>query len=65
MATLGVGQIYKQGKDSIQLRVESLKDIDKLMKFLDKYLLISQKRADYELFKQAFYLIYNKEHLSL
>jgi hypothetical protein len=64
MATLGVGQIYKQGKDSIQLRVESLKDIDKLIKFLDKYPLISQKRADYELFKQAFYLISNKEHLS-
>jgi len=43
MATLGVGQIYKQGKDSLQLRVESLKDIDKLIKFLDKYPLISQK----------------------
>jgi hypothetical protein len=43
MAALGVGQIYKQGKDSLQLRVESLKDIDKLIKFLDKYPLISQK----------------------
>jgi hypothetical protein len=31
---------------------------------LDKYPLITQKRADYELFKQAFELISRKEHLT-
>jgi hypothetical protein len=31
---------------------------------LDKYPLITQKRADYELFKQAFNLISHKEHLT-
>lgn len=30
----------------------------------DKYQLITQKRADFELFKQAFYIIKDKEHLT-
>jgi hypothetical protein len=36
----------------------------KVLDHFDKYPLITQKRADYELFVQAFNLIQNKEHLT-
>jgi hypothetical protein len=60
----GVGKITKQGKDSIQYRVLSIKDLGVIIDHFDKYPLTTQKRADYELFKQAFELIRNKEHLT-
>lgn len=50
----GVGNITKQGKDSIQYRVSSLKDLAVIIDHFDNYPLITQKRADYELLKQAF-----------
>jgi hypothetical protein len=65
VATLGVGKIYKQGKDCVQLRVESLKDINKLIQYIDENPLISKKRADFELLKQAVELINCGEHLTI
>ena len=62
--TLNVGKIYKHGKDSIQYRVSSLSNLQVVIKHLDKYPLITQKQADYFLFKEAVNLIINKEHLS-
>ena len=32
---------------------------------MDKYPLLTQKRADYELFKEAFELVSRKEHLTI
>jgi hypothetical protein len=64
IASLGVGQIYKHGKDSIQLRVSSVKDLQVIIDHFDKYPLITQKLADYLLFKRVFELMNRKEHLT-
>ena len=61
---LGVGQINKQGKKYIQLRVASIKELQAIINHFDKYPLITQKLKDYLLFKKAFYLISQKEHLT-
>ena len=45
-------------------RVSSINDLKVILNHFDKYLLITQKLADYELFKQAILLIQNKEHLT-
>ena len=63
--TLKTGNIYKQGVDSIQYRVSSLSNIQVLINHFDEYPLITKKQGDYLLFKEAVYLIINKEHLSL
>jgi len=61
---LGVGEIYTQGTTSIQYRVFSIKDLQLVIDHFDKYPLISQKFGDYSLFKQAYLLLINKEHLT-
>jgi hypothetical protein len=61
----GIGNITKHGKDSLQYRVTSHKDLLVLIDHFEKFPLMTQKRADYELFKQALYLVYRKEHLTL
>lgn len=62
--TLGVGKIYKHGKDSIQYRVSSLKNLKVILEHFHKYPLITQKHADYLVFKKSVALILNKEHLT-
>ena len=59
-----VGSITKHGGTSLQYTVKSLKDLNIIIDHFDKYPLISQKWADYELFKLAVSLIKNKEHLT-
>jgi hypothetical protein len=59
-----VGSIYRQGKDIIQFQVSSKKDIKVIIDHLDKYPLITQKLADYILFKQAFELVLRQEHVT-
>jgi len=61
---LGVGNVYKQGSQLLQFRVDSLKDLKVIINHFDKYPLITQKLADYNLFKQAIQLIEQKEHLT-
>ena len=61
---LGVGKIYKSGKNMLQYKIQSLNEIEVILNHFDKYPLISQKRADYELFKKAFNLVLSKEHLT-
>lgn len=62
--TLKTGKIYKHGVDSMQYRVSSLKNLKIITDHFDSYPLITQKRTDYLLFKQAIAIINNKEHLS-
>ena len=66
-STLGVGKIYrsKTRPDSVELQVSSFKDMSALIKFFDNYPLITQKWADYLLFKQAYELILSKQHLTI
>ncbi|MGI9825454.1 LAGLIDADG family homing endonuclease, partial [Riemerella anatipestifer] len=45
--SLGVGKIYKHGKDSLDFRVSSLKNIRVVLNHFDKYPLITKKFADY------------------
>lgn len=41
------------------------KDLEQILDHLDQYPLITQKLADFELFKQAYKLVLNKQHLKL
>lgn len=62
---LGVGNITNKGKDAIQFAVSAPKDLKVIIDHFDKYPLITQKRADFELFKQVVDLVSRKEHLTL
>lgn len=61
-----MGTILAQNKNSVQYRVGSLKDLnDQIIPHFDKYPLITQKKADFILFKKIINLMNNKEHLTL
>jgi len=60
----GVGNVVNKGKDMIQYRVTTLKDLTVIIDHFEKYPLITQKKADYLLFKQVIYLMNLKEHLT-
>ena len=66
-STLGVGKIYRSQSraDSVELQVSSIKDMSAIIRFFDNYQLITQKWADYILFKEAYELILNKQHLTI
>ena len=61
----GVGGIHKHGPQSLQFRVESVKDFAGILNHFDKYPLISQKYADYTLFKRAYEIVKCKKHLTV
>jgi len=50
----GIGGIDKHGKTSSKYRVSSIKDLSIIIDHFDKYPLLTQKRANYLLFKRAF-----------
>lgn len=59
----GIGNISNH-VNGVQFRVRSKSELEVLIKFLDEFALISQKRADYLLFKEAFEIYSNKLHLT-
>ena len=59
-----VGEVTKQGSRSYQFIVQSTKDLAVIINHFNKYPLITKKQADFELFKQAFDIVKNKQHLS-
>jgi hypothetical protein len=62
---IGSGDINrKHGKTTSSFQIKSLKNLKAIISHFDKYTLISQKRADYELFKQVLELMKNKKHLT-
>lgn len=61
---LKVGKIYKSRPELYELQVSSIKDIKLIIEFFDKYPLITQKFGDYLLFKKAYELMNNKQHLT-
>ena len=63
--SLGVGQIYKDGPQSLKFRVQSLKEIKVIIEHFAKYSLITKKRADCELWMQVYEKIERREHLTL
>ena len=60
-----VGTLKKKGGNNvIKYQVRSITELAVVIAHLDKYPLITQKWADYKLFKQAFEIVNRKEHLS-
>lgn len=67
-STLKVGGISDNTTNSVSFRVTSFKDLEVIINHFDNYLrkrLITQKLGDYILFKQAFNIMNNKEHLTI
>ena len=61
----GVGKIYESKANSAEYIVGSLKDLtDVIIPHFDKYPLMTQKRADFLLFKLIIELMNKKEHLT-
>lgn len=53
-----------QDKDADRYQVASLEDLALIIEHFDNYPLLTQKQADYLLFKQVFNLVSSKEHLT-
>ena len=62
----GVGKIYTRKSDgTVYYNISSIKDIVKyVIPHFDSYPLVSQKKADYLLFREIIMLMSKKEHLS-
>lgn len=60
----GVGEISKHGEQSINYGIRSIKDLQMIINHFDKFTLKTKKLNDYKLFKLAFNIIKNKEHLT-
>jgi hypothetical protein len=61
----GVGSVTKQGKESFQYRVSSVKELELIISHFDRYPLITKKHADFLLFKQAVHIMKQGEHLNM
>jgi len=48
----------------LQYKIQSLAEMETILNHFDKYPLLTQKHADYELFKEAYNLVLSKEHLT-
>jgi hypothetical protein len=60
----GVGRLTAESKNYAQYWAGALEDILVIVNHFDNYPLITQKWADYQLFKQAVELVTRKEHLT-
>jgi hypothetical protein len=60
----GIGTINPHGKNKIQYRVSSIKELQVIIQHFDSFPLITQKWSDFQLFKSAFELVKYKEHLT-
>ena len=60
------GNIYKQGENGIMYKVTSLSILINIIIYhFEKYPLITQKQADFELFKMVVLIMSRKEHLTI
>ena len=62
--TLGVGKLYQQGPSAIQLRVENIRELERVINHFKKFKLITKKEQDFELFCKIIYIIKRGEHLT-
>lgn len=58
------GNIIRLRKDPVQFQINSIKDLGVIINHFHNFPLITEKWADYQLFKQAFTLVSTKEHLT-
>lgn len=61
----GVGEVYDRGKDACIYRVCTPKELTNVIDHFDNYPLLTQKRADFELFKSVVAMMKRKEHLTI
>ena len=62
----GIGSIHLARKrDRVKYSIDSMEDLNKLIFHLEKYPLLTQKAADFLLFKKAVELVNNKAHLTV
>ena len=59
----GIGRI-NSGKNEVVFRVRTLKEVLLLIDFFDLHPLITQKKADYNIFKQVALIMKDKQHLT-
>jgi len=59
-----VGSVFKHGEFTKQYGLKSIKDMQIIIAHFDKFPLLTQKVKDYRLFKKAYNIIINKEHLT-
>ena len=60
----GVSKVINRGKDAVQYRVSSIKELAVIVEHFDKFPLISKKWADYQLFKRAVEIVKRQGHLT-
>lgn len=60
----GIGRIGKFAKDAYALRVNTIGQMLKIIHHFDKYPLISQKHADYLLWREIILMMHRKEHIT-
>ena len=62
----GIGSIHlARNRDIVNYSIDSMEDLNKLIFHLEKYPLLTQKAADFLLFKKAVELVNNKAHLTV
>jgi hypothetical protein len=61
----GIGNFYTHGKDGVQYLVSSVNDLSKIVDHFDKYPLVTEKQADFFIFKQILEIIKCKDHLTI
>jgi len=62
----GIGSIHlARNREIVIYSIDSIEDLNKFIIHLEKYPLLTQKAADFLLFKQAVKLVNNKAHLSV
>ena len=63
----GIGYVSKPNNSlMVEFRVSTIKDIaNVIIPHFDRYPLLTQKSADYLLFKKSVHLIENKSHLTM
>jgi hypothetical protein len=62
----GIGSIHlHESRDIVNYSIDSIEGFNKLIVYLEKYPLLTQKAADFLLFKQGVKLFNNKTHLTL
>lgn len=62
----GIGSIHlARNREIVNYSIDSIEDLNKLIIHLEKYPLLTQKAADFLLFKQVVKLVNNKAHLTV
>ena len=61
----GIGNVYCRKNDICVYTVQSITDLVIIINHFDKYPLITNKQADYKLFRAAYKLVDKREHLTI